>query len=85
MEAKRAWRWERRGDDKEIFLDKVNLCLSLTVNQLAEQRGEGAKYTFQVQGTACAKAGLHLWNSKSSGVAGAKSVNRGVVSSLRRK
>lgn len=30
MEAKRAWRWEYRGDDKEIFLDKGSLCLSVT-------------------------------------------------------
>lgn len=31
MEAKKSWRWERRGDNKETFLEKVSLGLSMPV------------------------------------------------------
>lgn len=60
----------------------MSLCLSVTGESDFEQREKTPnKHSKYRQGTACAKAGLHLWNSESFGVAGAQGVNRGVVSS----
>lgn len=50
MQAKRAWGGRRRGNDKGIFLEKVSLYLSVPELELAEQRGEDAKYSIPSTG-----------------------------------
>lgn len=65
-----------KRDDMENFLEKVSLCLGMTGESEFEQREKTPnKHSKYRQGTACAEAGLHLWNSESSGVAGAEGVN----------